>query len=42
MRNTEEILKELKAVQDEITKAETAKNIDCKKYLFSYHLLQKS
>lgn len=32
MRNTEEILKELKAVQDEITKAETAKNIDCKKY----------
>ena len=32
MRNTEEILKELKAVQSEIAKAETAKNIDCKKY----------
>lgn len=32
MRNTEEILKELKAVQDEIAKAEAVRNIDCKKY----------
>ena len=32
MRNTEEILEELKTVQDKIAKAETAKNIDCKKY----------
>ena len=32
MRNTEEILKELKEIQAEIAKGEAAKNINCKKY----------